>query len=145
MNWIPLREIALHGSDVGAIAFSRDLLRKNRPLRIPGHPISRLLRIHKVTAKLYREPGEAGIFAFNAGFLHHILPPSLNSPANATPFTEPYYSGDSNHRMSDKFARLRTALYDRKDMAVSDETVEDTVLDLATYAVLLLAYRRGAK
>jgi hypothetical protein len=48
-------------------------------------------------------------------------------------------------RMSDKFARLRTALYDRKDMAVSDETVEDTVLDLATYAVLLLAYRRGAK
>ena len=48
-------------------------------------------------------------------------------------------------RMSDKFARLRTALYDRKDMAVSDETVEDTVLDLATYAVLLLAYRRGGK
>jgi hypothetical protein len=47
-------------------------------------------------------------------------------------------------RMSDKFARLRTALYDRKEMAVDDETVEDTILDLATYAVLLLAYRRGA-
>jgi len=48
-------------------------------------------------------------------------------------------------RLSDKFARLRNALYDRKDMAVSDETVEDTILDLATYAVLLLCYRRGAK
>jgi hypothetical protein len=48
-------------------------------------------------------------------------------------------------RMSDKFARLKTALYDRKDMAVSDETVEDTILDLATYAILLLCYRRGAK
>ena len=48
-------------------------------------------------------------------------------------------------RMSDKFSRLRTALYDRKDMAVSDETVEDTILDLATYAILLLSYRRGAK
>ena len=48
-------------------------------------------------------------------------------------------------RLSDKFARLRNALHDRKDMAVSDETVEDTVLDLATYAVLLLCYRRGAK
>jgi hypothetical protein len=48
-------------------------------------------------------------------------------------------------RLSDKFSRLRTALYDRKDMAVSDETVEDTILDLATYAVLLLCYRRGAK
>jgi hypothetical protein len=48
-------------------------------------------------------------------------------------------------RMSDKFARLRTALYDRKELAVDDETVEDTILDLATYAVLLLCYRRGAK
>jgi hypothetical protein len=48
-------------------------------------------------------------------------------------------------RMNDKFARLRNALYDRKDMAVSSETVEDTILDLATYAVLLLCYRRGAK
>ena len=47
-------------------------------------------------------------------------------------------------RMNDKFARLRTALYDRKEMAVDDETIEDTILDLATYAVLLLAYRRGA-
>lgn len=48
-------------------------------------------------------------------------------------------------RMSDKFARLKTALYDRKDMSVSDETVEDTILDLATYAILLLSYRRETK
>ena len=45
-------------------------------------------------------------------------------------------------RMSDKFARLKTALYDRKSMSASDETVEDTILDLATYAILLLSYRR---
>ena len=47
-------------------------------------------------------------------------------------------------RMSDKFARLKTALYDRRDMAVTTESVEDTIIDLATYAILLLAYRKGA-
>lgn len=47
-------------------------------------------------------------------------------------------------RMSDKFARLKTALVDKKEMSVSKETIEDTILDLATYAVLLLSYRRGA-
>ena len=46
-------------------------------------------------------------------------------------------------RMSDKFARLKTALYDRRDMAVTTESVEDTIIDLATYAILLLAYRKG--
>ena len=46
-------------------------------------------------------------------------------------------------RMNDKFAQLRNALYDRKDMAVSDETVEDTILDLATYrrAITMLSKR----
>jgi hypothetical protein len=48
-------------------------------------------------------------------------------------------------RMSDKMARLKTALYDRREMACTDESIEDTVLDLATYAILLLSYRRGAK
>jgi hypothetical protein len=47
-------------------------------------------------------------------------------------------------RMSDKFARLKTLLIDKKEVVVSDETVEDTILDLATYAALLLSYRRGA-
>jgi hypothetical protein len=46
--------------------------------------------------------------------------------------------------MSDKFARLKTLLIDKKEAVVSDETVEDTILDLATYAALLLSYRRGA-
>lgn len=47
-------------------------------------------------------------------------------------------------RMSDKFARLKTLLVDKKDATVANETVEDTILDLATYSVLLLTYRRGA-
>jgi hypothetical protein len=100
----PAREIALHGSDASALEFSRDLLRKNRPRRVTGHPVAQLLRIPKVTAKLYREPGEVGIFAFNAGFLHHILPPSLNSPVRAAPFAEPYYSGDTQQLFDAHFA-----------------------------------------
>lgn len=47
-------------------------------------------------------------------------------------------------RASDKFSRLRTALCDKRELKVSDETVEDTCLDLATYAVLLLCYFRGS-
>lgn len=47
-------------------------------------------------------------------------------------------------RMSDKFARLRTAIAERRDFEVSDESVEDTCVDLANYALLLLCYRRGA-
>jgi Nucleotide modification associated domain 1 len=47
-------------------------------------------------------------------------------------------------RMSDKFARLRTAIAEKREFAVSDESVEDTCLDLANYALLLLCYRQGA-
>ena len=47
-------------------------------------------------------------------------------------------------RMSDKFARLRTALVEKRELQVSDESVEDTALDLANYALLLICYRRGA-
>ena len=47
-------------------------------------------------------------------------------------------------RMSDKFARLQTALVEKRGFQVSDESVEDTCLDLANYALLLLCYRRGA-
>jgi hypothetical protein len=46
-------------------------------------------------------------------------------------------------RMSDKFARLKSAIVEKKDMQVSDETVEDTLLDLANYAVLLICWRRA--
>jgi hypothetical protein len=47
-------------------------------------------------------------------------------------------------RMSDKFSRLRTAIEDKREFKVDDETIEDTCLDLANYALLLLCYRRGA-
>lgn len=47
-------------------------------------------------------------------------------------------------RMSDKFARLRTALYEKREFQVADETVEDTALDLAIYSLLLICYRRGS-
>jgi hypothetical protein len=47
-------------------------------------------------------------------------------------------------RMSDKFSRLRTAIQDKREFKVDDETIEDTCLDLANYALLLLCYRRGA-
>ena len=47
-------------------------------------------------------------------------------------------------RMSDKFARLRTAIVEKRAFEVTDESVEDTCLDLANYALLLLCYRRGA-
>lgn len=47
-------------------------------------------------------------------------------------------------RMSDKFARLKTALAEKRELEVSDETVEDTALDLACYSLLLICYRRGA-
>lgn len=47
-------------------------------------------------------------------------------------------------RMSDKFARLRTAIVEKREFEVADESVEDTCLDLANYALLLLCYRRGA-
>ena len=100
----PARETALCGGDAAVIELSRDLLRKNRPQPIAGHRFAHLLRTHKLTAKLYREPGEVGMFAFNAGFLHHILPPSLNSPRDARPFTEPYYTGDS-HQLFDASLR----------------------------------------
>lgn len=47
-------------------------------------------------------------------------------------------------RMSDKFARLRTAIVEKRAFEVVDESVEDTCIDLANYALLLLCYRRGA-
>lgn len=42
-------------------------------------------------------------------------------------------------RMSDKLARLRT-FSERGTLAVSDESVRDTILDLINYAVLLYGY-----
>lgn len=45
-------------------------------------------------------------------------------------------------RMSDKFARLKTALLDKRDFAVTSESIDDTTMDLAVYSVILLAWRR---
>jgi hypothetical protein len=42
-------------------------------------------------------------------------------------------------RISDKFARLCN-LVDSEDVAVKDETVMDTILDMANYLVILKAY-----
>ena len=47
-------------------------------------------------------------------------------------------------RMSDKFARLQTAIQEKRAFEVDDESLEDTYLDLANYALLGLCYRRGA-
>jgi hypothetical protein len=44
-------------------------------------------------------------------------------------------------RMSDKWKRIKTALYEKRELAVANETVEDTLLDLANYCVLLLCWR----
>jgi len=48
-------------------------------------------------------------------------------------------------RMSDKWKRIKTALYEKRELAVKDETVEDTLLDLANYCVLLLCWRAAQR
>lgn len=40
-------------------------------------------------------------------------------------------------RMSDKFARLKTALVEKREFQVSDESLKDTLIDLANYSLLL--------
>lgn len=47
-------------------------------------------------------------------------------------------------RMSDKWARIKTALKEKRELQVADESVEDTILDLSIYCLLLLAYRKGS-
>lgn len=46
-------------------------------------------------------------------------------------------------RMSDKFARLRNLYVEGAGGDVRDESVEDTLMDIANYAVIILAWRRG--
>jgi hypothetical protein len=99
------RGVALYGSDNDAIEFSRGMLRKNAPRPAAGHRITRLLRADRLFSMLgSRLPGEVGIFGFNAGFMQHILPPGLNAPTNATPFAEPYYTGDTHVLLDAHFA-----------------------------------------
>lgn len=104
-NFDKAREVALNGSDAEAIAFSRGLLRKNTPQMARPQRITTLVRADRLIKKLNdRLPGDVGIFGFNAGFLRHILPPSLNAPTDATPFSEPYYTGDPNILFDAHFA-----------------------------------------
>jgi hypothetical protein len=48
-------------------------------------------------------------------------------------------------RMSDKFARIKTALVEKRGLEVSDESVEDTLIDLANYAIICLLYHRSER
>jgi hypothetical protein len=99
------RDMALRGSDQETIEFSRAMLRKNTPLRARARLITRMLRADRLIAKVNdRLPGEVGIFGYNAGYLRHVLPPSLNSPINATPCAERYYFGDPNTLLDAHFA-----------------------------------------
>lgn len=46
-------------------------------------------------------------------------------------------------RMGDKFARLKNLYLSGSGEDVSDESVEDTLMDVANYAIIMLAWRRG--
>jgi len=48
-------------------------------------------------------------------------------------------------RMSDKFARIRTALSERRELKVTEETIDDTIFDLAVYTVILYIWRKVHK
>lgn len=99
------RDAALYGSDSDAIEFSRSTLRMNTPQPSPARTVTRLLRADRLFTKLSNcLPGEAGMFGYNAGFLRDILPPSLNAPTNAKPFTQPYFTGDPNLLFDAHFA-----------------------------------------
>ena len=46
-------------------------------------------------------------------------------------------------RIYDKTCRLRSLVWDSNERKVVDESVDDTLLDLANYAVMCLIVRRG--
>ena len=48
-------------------------------------------------------------------------------------------------RLSDKFERISSLLLKQSTQKVSDESVEDTLLDLANYAIMEVALRRLEK
>lgn len=43
-------------------------------------------------------------------------------------------------RMSDKWARIKTALVEKRDLQVVTETVLDTIRDLAVYCIILIIW-----
>lgn len=48
-------------------------------------------------------------------------------------------------RMTDKMARITNLLKEGKVNQVKDESVDDTLIDLANYAVILAAYRESRR
>ena len=48
-------------------------------------------------------------------------------------------------RMSDKWARIKTALVENRELQVKDESIEDTIFDLAVYSVILRIVREAQK
>lgn len=48
-------------------------------------------------------------------------------------------------RMSDKWRRIRNLVGENRPPSVKDESVEDTLIDLATYCLLLLCWLRVLK
>lgn len=46
-------------------------------------------------------------------------------------------------RMSDKYARICNLIGNQKENAVLDEKVEDTLIDLANYSMLLAVYLKS--
>jgi hypothetical protein len=90
------RDVALSGSDAEAIAFSRASLRSNVQL-----PVRRRFKLSRLIRAL---PGEMGMFGYDAAYLYYLLPPSLNAPHNAQPFTQPYFTIDSTKLLDANFA-----------------------------------------
>jgi hypothetical protein len=48
-------------------------------------------------------------------------------------------------RISDKWARIKTALQEGRELQVKDEVIEDTIFDLAVYCVILRIVRQAQK
>lgn len=48
-------------------------------------------------------------------------------------------------RLEDKLLRLKSLTVNKKDQQVNDESIEDTLLDLANYAIMSLIEMRGNK
>ena len=46
-------------------------------------------------------------------------------------------------RIFDKCCRLLSLVWTEKDRKVKDESIDDTILDLAVYSIIWIIYRRG--
>ncbi|WP_189094337.1 hypothetical protein [Nocardia jinanensis] len=90
------RDTALSGNDAQAVGFAEQTLRSNAPLTagLPG----------PYTDMLERGPAEVGMFGYDAAWLRNLLPPSLNAPSAAKPFTDNYFSANPDVLLDARFA-----------------------------------------